>query len=223
MEEKPVAAFPRRGAGFATRCKACVAKYLIAYKEANATAEGRAEFLSSIAAKKKLRAEASNNRKREWRANYEKRPEVVAYRANYKSRPDRIAITKAKNSRPEKLAIRAANSRKRRSADPKFLLHGRMSCLIRARLRSGKQGETWTKLVDYSLDELRTHIEKQFLPGMSWENSTKWHIDHIIPASSFNYESVDDEQFRRCWALTNLRPLWRTDNLKKGNKVETLL
>jgi hypothetical protein len=28
------------------------------------------------------------------------------------------------------------------------------------------------------------------------------------------------EEFRRCWALENLRPLKAIDNLSKGNKVE---
>jgi hypothetical protein len=175
-----------------------------------------------LAAAAERRAAAALRRKT-FRAEYEKRPKVAAYRASYKARPERRAAARARQSEPDRQEARAAYHRKRRATDPNFLLHGRMSCLIRSRLRSGKQGRSWSKLVDYSLDELRAHIERQFLPGMSWANAREWHIDHIIPASAFQYTTTDDVQFRRCWALTNLRPLWRLDNIKKSNKVQTLL
>jgi hypothetical protein len=79
----------------------------------------------------------------------------------------------------------------------------------------------------YSFEELMTHLEKQFSKGMSWHNygygDGKWHIDHIRPLASFEYDTTDCEEFRAAWALTNLRPLWQSDNLKKGSRVENLL
>lgn len=30
---------------------------------------------------------------------------------------------------------------------------------------------------------------------------------------------MEDENFKKCWALNNLRPLKSIDNLKKGNKL----
>jgi len=73
--------------------------------------------------------------------------------------------------------------------------------------------------VGYSLDELKLHLESQFTEGMSWENYGKWHIDHIIPLSSFDIQNYDDKSFKKCWSLENLQPLWAEDNLKKSNKV----
>lgn len=32
-------------------------------------------------------------------------------------------------------------------------------------------------------------------------------------------ELTDEQQFKQCWALENLRPLWAADNIKKGAKV----
>jgi hypothetical protein len=55
---------------------------------------------------------------------------------------------------------------------------------------------------------------------MSWDNYGKWHIDHKIPVTAFNFERVDDVDFKRCWSLKNLQPLWALDNIVKGNKVE---
>lgn len=34
-----------------------------------------------------------------------------------------------------------------------------------------------------------------------------WNIDHIIPQADLLYTSMEDENFQKCWALNNLRPL----------------
>lgn len=74
------------------------------------------------------------------------------------------------------------------------------------------------KLLGCSLDEFKEHIEKQFLPGMSWENNTRhgWHIDHIRPISSFDL-SKPEEQLK-AFHYTNCQPLWAKDNLSKAAK-----
>lgn len=93
-----------------------------------------------------------------------------------------------------------------------------MSQLVRGGLRGKKRGRKWQELVGYSLDELAVHIERQFLRGMTWQNMGRWHIDHILPRSMFEYENEDDPAFQQCWALTNLRPLWSGDNIRKRDK-----
>jgi len=67
------------------------------------------------------------------------------------------------------------------------------------------------------------HIERQFTKGMSWDNIDKWHIDHIVPVSSFKFETPDDPDFKACWALTNLRPLWAKENQTKHKRRFHLL
>ena len=88
-------------------------------------------------------------------------------------------------------------------------------------LKGNKQGRKWENLVGYSCEELRNHLEKLFKIGMTWEIflQGKIHIDHIIPRSWWIYESPDDSEFKQCWALCNLQPLWNEDNIKKSNKV----
>lgn len=71
-------------------------------------------------------------------------------------------------------------------------------------------------LLGYTIEELMSHLEKQFTEGMTWDNYGEWHVDHKIPMTSFNFESVDDPEFKECWALVNLQPLWELDNLSKG-------
>jgi 5-methylcytosine-specific restriction endonuclease McrA len=92
---------------------------------------------------------------------------------------------------------------------------------LKNRARRGSK-ESWRDAVGYSTSELKKHLERRFLPGMTWDNYGRggWHIDHIIPVSAFNFTSVDDIDFKRCWALKNLRPLWEHDNLSKGARLE---
>jgi hypothetical protein len=88
-------------------------------------------------------------------------------------------------------------------------------------LRGRKAGRHWNNLVDYSLEELMERLESQFLEGMTWHNYGKdgWHVDHIVPLVAFRYETPDDPEFKECWALSNLRPLWAHENWAKNDKV----
>jgi len=112
---------------------------------------------------------------------------------------------------------------KRRSVESKFPT--RLSNAIRANIRDAlhrkggdKKERGWESLVGYSIRDLMKHLEKQFTAGMSWANYGEWHIDHIIPVSKFNFTSTDDFDFKRCWALSNLQPLWASENVRKHAK-----
>lgn len=47
-------------------------------------------------------------------------------------------------------------------------------------------------------------------------NARKWHIDHVVPLSSFDLS--DPEQFRRAVHFSNLQPLWQDENVRKGGR-----
>lgn len=90
---------------------------------------------------------------------------------------------------------------------------------VRNRLGGGKSRRSWSELVGYSEDQFIKHIERQFARGMSWENwGSLWHLDHIIPVSSFDVRAIGDAEFLACWALPNLRPLPARENLSKAAK-----
>ena len=82
------------------------------------------------------------------------------------------------------------------------------------------KSNTTFELLDFTKVELIAHLESLFTDGMSWENMGEWHIDHIRPIASFNYDSTDHPEFKECWALENLQPLWATDNMSKGSLWE---
>lgn len=85
-------------------------------------------------------------------------------------------------------------------------------------LKSKKQNST-TKLLGCTAIELKTHIEKQFEKGMTWDNYGLygWHLDHIIPCAMFNL--FDENDLKQCFHYTNLQPLWAKDNLLKSDKI----
>lgn len=70
--------------------------------------------------------------------------------------------------------------------------------------------------IGYTSDELRSRIESQFKPGMTWSNRGEWEIDHRKPISAFIAEGVEDLMVIN--ALHNLQPLWKEENAAKGSK-----
>lgn len=117
----------------------------------------------------------------------------------------------------------AKYQRERRLKNPKYAMGARMSAAIYQSLRDAKAGRSWEKIVGFTKDELAAHLERQFSRGMSWKNYGEWHIDHIRPISSFNYSSENDAEFRACWSLANLRPLWALENLSKNARRDVLI
>jgi hypothetical protein len=125
-------------------------------------------------------------------------------------------------SREQKRDNALARERRKRKM-PHVRLRTRIRHMMRNSLRRRHLGGCYWEHLGYSRDDLKTHLERQFIRGMSWENMDKWHIDHILPINSFGPMELGDAAFKACWALSNLRPLWKRDNLRKGHKVLHLL
>jgi len=124
---------------------------------------------------------------------------------------------------PDAWRARSRLAHVRRAANPSFIVHKRVSARIGEWLGTKKGGRRCFDLLGYTLPELKAHLERQFVQGMGWASVGAWHIDHIVPLSSFRVESPEDPEFRRAWALTNLRPLWAKDNLSKSDKRTLLI
>jgi hypothetical protein len=117
------------------------------------------------------------------------------------------------------------NDRKKHkiNTDIRFRMKTRMGTQLSRRLKrriTGKGGNPTFEILGYSVDILIAHLEKLFLHGMTWDNYGEWHIDHVKPDSYFKYSSVDDDGFKQSWALQNLQPLWRIDNIRKSNRLD---
>jgi len=110
--------------------------------------------------------------------------------------------------------------RKKRENDTAYKLNSNMGHAINMSLKGMKKGEHWETLAGYTYEELVIHLESLFTEGMSWENYGKggWEVDHIIAASKWNITSTECQEFRDCWSLDNLQPLWELRNTEKGTK-----
>ena len=75
------------------------------------------------------------------------------------------------------------------------------------------------EILKYSPEQLIEHLESQFADGMNWDNYGVWHLDHILPITSFKIQEIGDEEFMKCWSLSNLQPMWGEDNIRKSNKI----
>jgi len=106
--------------------------------------------------------------------------------------------------------------KKKRKTNSNFRLQRNMTTAVYASLKGNKQKRSWEELVGYSLIELKQHLESKFLDGMTWSNCGDWHLDHIKPICAFDITSYACDDFKACWSLSNLRPIWAIDNLRKS-------
>ena len=110
--------------------------------------------------------------------------------------------------------------RRQFEANPSIRIAIHCRSLIRRSLLAKKPrpSSKAARLLGCTIPEYRAYLESKFKPGMTWENWGKsrerWHIDHIVPLSSFDL--TDPEQLARCYHYTNTQPLWWIDNIRKN-------
>jgi hypothetical protein len=207
-EIKPLNSFSRcgkSGDGVRGRCKTCVSE------------------------DEKTRRDPVRERERH-RAYYQANPEKLnaknrVWRHNNRDYVrERDKAYKALNFEQTKVSSRRSYLKERQSPVHR-ISHSITACIVQSIRKGSKARRRTVDLLGYSYDQLKTHLERQFQPGMTWDNYGRngWEIDHIVPVSSFSYETPDDPDFRVCWGLPNLRPLWKADNRSKGAKIVSML
>jgi hypothetical protein len=130
---------------------------------------------------------------------------------------------------------RNANKKRRRKNDITYRIRENVSSVIRLMFKGINKKKSYLKHIDWTPELLKKHLELQFEPWMNWANygvftkaqwddnnqsTWKWHIDHIIPQSDLPYTSMEDENFKKCWALENLRPYSAKQNVIDGANRE---
>jgi hypothetical protein len=96
---------------------------------------------------------------------------------------------------------------------------------------SSKAGNSCLKYLSYTFEELKQHIENQFEWWMNWNNqgvynskvwddldptTWTWQLDHITPQSDLPYITMEEDNFKKAWALDNLRPYSAKQNVLDG-------
>lgn len=133
-----------------------------------------------------------------------------------------VANKKYQQANPEKVREMNRKQKAKEHATLKGNLSCRMRNMVRHSLKGRKKGQKWEGLLGYTVDKLKKHLEELFTEGMTWEQllGGKIHIDHIIPIKAFNFTKPEHTDFKRCWALKNLQPLWAKDNQSKHAKLK---
>ena len=107
--------------------------------------------------------------------------------------------------------------RRRYKEDPEY----RLQMQLRSRLSKaiGRASDVTAAISQCgcTLPELLDRIEAQFPPGMSWEDRSAWHVDHIFPLNAI--DKHDRRQVIAACNWRNLRPVWAVENWRKNDKV----
>jgi len=129
---------------------------------------------------------------------------------------------KTYNQSPEVRDRINSQNKKRYNEDIAYNLEKKLRALFVQSLRAQntKKAQSITVLIDCTVDFLKQHLENQFQSGMTWENRGRfgWHIDHIIPISSFDL--TDPEEQKKCFHFSNLQPLWWNENINKSARLD---
>lgn len=101
---------------------------------------------------------------------------------------------------------------------PRAKMRKSISNHIRAVLKN--RTDIHSKVIGCNGKELAIHLESKFQKGMSWKNTKKWVIDHIIPLA--NFDLFNKEEYYKANHYSNLQPLWKFQNERKGVRIISL-
>jgi hypothetical protein len=109
----------------------------------------------------------------------------------------------------------------RKHKDPVYKLIGNFRTAIYTVLKENNMNKFghYFEVLGYTPNDLVKHLESQFKDGITWSNYGEWHVDHKLPLSSFTFTDMNDPEFKRCWALENLQPMWGRENIIKYNHI----
>lgn len=204
LEVLPITDFYTNGKSLTGRCKCCTRNEARTYRQRNAE-----KVKAADRARRDPEAQRLSARVR--REDPEYRARMAEYAREWRSN----------NGHKEKVYSKSRYEMAK--TKPGFVIKRRVATALWRSMQGYQKETSWFVILGYTRDELVAHLERQFTKGMGWDNMGEWHIDHIVPLSSFAIETPESTDFARAWSLTNLRPLWGSENMAKGGKVLTLL
>lgn len=119
-------------------------------------------------------------------------------------------------NRGARISSAVSYTRERLKNDVIYKITHYLRTRLRLAIKRGMKGGSVVKDLGCSPEQFKEYMESKFSSGMTWDNWSfdGWHLDHIRPLASFDLS--DRSQFLAAVHYTNLQPLWRSDNLKKG-------
>ena len=190
-----------QGSGLRPRCKKCHSEDCKQYRENNPE--------KVLESKKKYRDN-----------NYEKTlKQQKKYRDNNKEK-ERLRGKKYRDNNKDKIN---EYQRKLRQNNINIRLTKNIRRRVLNALNSITKSAHTLELLGCSIDTFKKHLQETAIQNgytdFTIDNFSgyDYHIDHIIPCSSFNLE--DPEQQKLCFHYTNQQILSAKENLSKGNRI----
>lgn len=169
-----------------------------------------------------------SHKQKEWERAKARRlasPEKIrnAQRRFRKKNPEKVKEynQRWKEKNPEAYSKSRRASENKRLATLKGKLCKNISRGLARTLRNGKQGKHWESILGYTYKQLKQRLTKTMPAGYEWDDymNGKLHVDHKIPILVFNFDKIEDTDFKKCWALRNLQLLPALENISKGAKL----
>ncbi len=161
--------------------------------------------------------------------------EIKGYRAKHKEEIREYDKQYRAENKEELKEYKKQYQKNKYKTDIVFRLRINISRAIYTTLRkngSSKNGQSILKYLPYTSEELKNYLELLFESWMNWGNNGVycrsawnendqstwvWNLDHIIPQTYLPYTSMEDDNFKICWALENLRPYNAKKNIEEKN------
>jgi hypothetical protein len=222
--------------GYQNECKICRCEKQIEYAKNHKNEKRIYDKERRRKAREEETDEDKEKRKAKQRIYYDENREIILQNDRKYRQKNKGKITEEDRQRKNeynkqysanhKKEIRAQR-KKRWKENPQLKIASNLRRRLREVLKGKRKVGSAIKDIGCSKEELIQYFESQFYSHpqtnemMSWENYGKygWHIDHIIPLSSFDLE--DREEFLKVCRYTNLQPLWAEENLRKGDLILT--
>ncbi len=219
------------------KCKDCIKVINQAYYKQN-----KNEILES----QKKYYEENKNEILEYRNKHYERKEYD--KEYYQKHKDEKKEYKKEYCKKNKIKINKKSkeyTKNRRKNDPIYKLHDDISRAINKNLKENnltKNNKSINELLPYTMKELKEYLEnhpdvedwmRDENGKLDWSKRGRynletwdpkdsstwvWQIDHEIPKSKFKIKKEGDEEFQKCWTLTNLRPYSALKNILDGNR-----
>lgn len=139
------------------------------------------------------------------------------YKAEHREEISQYNHEYNKNNREAIQKRQTKQHRERKQRDPNYKVRNQLGGVLYRAIKE-EHDDKCMRLVGCSYRDLEYWLESQFEPGMSMKNYGKvWSIDHVNPCC--NFDLTDEDNVSVCFHWSNLRPVFRRDNLRKTGKV----
>lgn len=109
----------------------------------------------------------------------------------------------------------------KRDSDPSYKLTINIRSMFRRQLKTSliKKNDMFFNYTEKRMNKYIEHFKKT-CPNefISVIEKNKYHIDHIIPCSAYDFS--DKEEIKKCWQPENLRLIPAKENIIKSNKID---